>query len=79
MNVYLTLSTVQSQNEAFALPSTFNWLEKYMVQINGVPEQLDLDDNPFKNDVFDPLKHMNLKNSDSRVSLEPDRQSGNTY
>lgn len=41
----------------FGLPSSFSWLDKY----NNKKEP---DDNPFETDVFDPLKYMNLQDSD---------------
>lgn len=68
MSIFFPIS-VQSQNEAFALPSSFSWLDKYKGHINGVKSKPDPDDNPFVIDVFDPLKHMRLSGSDSKVSL----------
>ena len=57
-----TVFSVQSQNAAFGLPSSFSWLEKYKKQALGSPLPLkkDMSSNPFATDVFDPLKHMQL-------------------
>ncbi|CAE1246042.1 INPP5B_F [Acanthosepion pharaonis] len=44
----------------FGLPSSFSWLDKY----NNKKEP---DDNPFETDVFDPLKYMNLQDSDKAL------------
>ncbi|XP_052808997.1 inositol polyphosphate 5-phosphatase OCRL-like isoform X2 [Mya arenaria] len=61
---------IQSQNAAFALPSTFSWLEKYSTKLLHPGPTPSGEDNPFQNDVFDPLKYMQLDNSGSNVSVE---------
>ncbi|XP_071115406.1 type II inositol 1,4,5-trisphosphate 5-phosphatase-like [Haliotis cracherodii] len=42
-----------TQNAGFGSPPTFSWLSKYCSRNSGTT-------NPFQDDVFDPLAHMNL-------------------
>ena len=71
----ISFVSVQSQNAAFGLPSTFSWLEKYKKQMLGaspLAPKKDLDSNPFATDVFDPLRHMQLDTGlqDGKAGME---------
>ncbi|XP_052241819.1 inositol polyphosphate 5-phosphatase OCRL-like isoform X2 [Dreissena polymorpha] len=58
---------IQSQNAGFALPSSFTWLDKYRSD-SMASTHAHTDDNPFSNDVFDPLKYMNIDDKNSKVT-----------
>ena len=53
--------TVHSQNAAFGSAPTFDWLTKYRNRL-GLS-------NPFAEDVFDPMKYMNLEDTNMTVSV----------
>lgn len=53
--------TVYSQNAAFGAVPSFDWLTKYRTRLGQ--------SNPFAEDVFDPLKYMNLEDSNMKVSV----------
>jgi len=44
--------TVYSQNVGFGLPSTFVWMEKYVMSSSS--------GNPFEIDIFDPFANNNI-------------------
>ncbi|KAK7107287.1 inositol polyphosphate 5-phosphatase OCRL-like isoform X2 [Littorina saxatilis] len=50
-----------SQNAAFGAVPSFDWLTKYRTRLGQ--------SNPFAEDVFDPLKYMNLEDSNMKVSV----------
>ncbi|XP_060063309.1 inositol polyphosphate 5-phosphatase OCRL-like [Ylistrum balloti] len=53
-------SSAYSVTSSMGLPSSFSWLEKYQTLIQGSPPSPQPNDNPFANDVFDPLRYMNV-------------------
>ncbi|KAK7463225.1 hypothetical protein BaRGS_00038210, partial [Batillaria attramentaria] len=60
--------TVHSQNAAFGTAPSFDWLAKYRNKVGG--------SNPFAEDVFDPMKYMNLEGTNLTVSVgQEDRAS----
>lgn len=44
-----------SQTAGFGLPASFSWLDKYQNSVSKESEN-----NPFANDVFDPLGYMKI-------------------
>ena len=68
---------MQTQSLAFGEIPTFSWLEPFRVQCtqgnpagsSGAPTPAGPSDsqNPFADDTFDPLKHMNLQSTDTKV------------
>ena len=46
----LCFLTVQSQNSAFGLPPSFEWIDNYLSGGQSFT-------NPFADDIFDPLRH----------------------
>ncbi|XP_069133751.1 inositol polyphosphate 5-phosphatase OCRL-like isoform X1 [Argopecten irradians] len=53
-------SSAYSVTSSMGLPSSFSWLEKYQALIPGSSPSPQPNDNPFANDVFDPLRYMNV-------------------
>ncbi|KAJ8315690.1 hypothetical protein KUTeg_007840 [Tegillarca granosa] len=56
---------VESQIAAFGLPSSFKWLDKYRSNL-----ETQTSTNPFANDVFDPLKYMNIENTQGETVVD---------
>lgn len=52
---------VHTQNAAFGTTPSFDWLTKYRNKVGS--------SNPFAEDVFDPMKYMNLEGPNNHVTL----------
>ena len=68
LHFVLTHPSVHSMNAAFGSPS-FAWLVKYQRQTGERPEPTvpQPPQNPFAEDTFDPMKHMNLDSTGAHV------------
>ncbi|KAL8583253.1 hypothetical protein ACOMHN_043088 [Nucella lapillus] len=59
---------LHSQNAAFGSSPSFDWLTKYRNRLGM--------SNPFADDVFDPMKYMNLEDTNLTVSASESNSSG---
>lgn len=58
---------LHTQNAAFGTTPSFDWLTKYRNKVGS--------SNPFAEDVFDPMKYMNLEGPNNHVTLTEEGQS----